>query len=79
MIHEFDTFEDPIEPISPDKAELSLAETKHKLANLMSHVEFLESRLANQERPLPSSEIVVHYRPESTPKLPAQKTNPTQQ
>lgn len=47
MINDLDKFED----LPPEKARYVLAETKLKLMNLMSQLEFLEMRLAHREKP----------------------------
>jgi hypothetical protein len=46
---------DKLENLPPDKARFVLAETKLKLMNLMSHLEFLETKLAqrSEKRPQP--------------------------
>ena len=41
---------DKIDDLHPDKARYVLAETKLKLMNLMSQLEFLEGSLAQRER-----------------------------
>ena len=47
MINELDKFDD----LPPEKARYVLAETKLKLMNLMSQLEFLEVKLAQREKP----------------------------
>ena len=58
---------DRLGELTPEEARYGLAETKLKLMNLMSHLEFLETRLVDQERPSPAPDIVIHYIPESIP------------
>lgn len=47
MIQDIDKFEN----LEPDKARYVLAETKLKLMNLMSHLELLEAKLVERDRP----------------------------
>jgi hypothetical protein len=66
MIQDIDKFED----LPPEQAKYVLAETKLKLMNLMSHLEFLESRLAGPEKPITEklgrSRLIIHQGTQTT-------------
>jgi hypothetical protein len=70
MIKDIDKFED----LPPEQAKFVLAETKLKLMNLMSHLEFLESRLANREKSSRATTFVLQPNNDSI-----SNSNPAQQ
>jgi hypothetical protein len=56
MADDFDKFED----LPPEKARFVLAETKLKLMNLMSHLEFLEAKLSQRSDPRRRTQTLEH-------------------
>lgn len=76
MIQDLDKFEE----LPPERARYVLAETKLKLMNLMSHLEFLESRLAHREGSGTGTRPTIHPNPTIPPKSGAvSSTSPAQQ
>lgn len=56
MAHDPDKFED----LPPEKARFVMAETKLKLMNLMSHLEFLETKLSQPREPHRRPQMIEH-------------------